>query len=268
MRIKILRKIIILISSALCAYLIYQILLQDIDVKFWIIMTLTNLLLILYNVMITFISTKDQAYPLGIAVKDEDEKENYLLVTRYHEAGHALLALICDFKPSEMNVFTVEEVMRTDSDILGNVTYSVDIPKIGHSALTIQQHIMVSLAGIIAEKIYLETSEYDITEYLCSGGHYDMDRAYELAQILHRFSFQQDYLTDSINQTPNILEAREEGIRAILHELEDETYSIVKEHFTLVELFAKEVEKTGTLTGQELIDMYNKYVESLGLDEE
>jgi ATP-dependent metalloprotease FtsH len=184
---------------------------------------------------------------LGIEKRHLMSQKQELAKTAYHEAGHAIIGYLLS-KDLKMDLYKLTMVPRGDA--LGRAYFVRPVDLLNYSQNQIEAHIMMVLAGGIAEKLFfgpdgtttgissdLETAKYFATVYV----NHAMDGDYSTTGEINSYS--------SEDEKSNL----SRKVSLLLEKLAKQTSIMVQENRDLIEKLGKFVMKVETVTYRQMV---------------
>lgn len=170
--------------------------------------------------------------------------------TAFHEAGHAVMALLSERGLKELTYLSV--VPREGS--LGTTYSYTDMESGNHTRITLLEEIRGWLGGRAAEEIK------NGTEGVSNGPSNDLRGATHYARMMvTRYGFGSRHPLVSWDANLDRNNSLREEIGAILDEQYQVTLAMLREHWLLVEQLVAAVMKKEEITGDEMRTIYEKY---------
>lgn len=180
--------------------------------------------------------------------RSSEEQSETLEIVAYHEAGHAVMNLLCGKPVARISI------MGMTSGV-GGVVFQADDDKAFHTKESIEHEVEILYAGRASEEIRFGR------EHITDGASNDITEATKLlVNYLTRFGFGEGLVDYSVLTSANVNDNTvPEKLGKLSTEFYEKTLSALKENYDKVEVLAKKLLEVKTLSGNEVQEMWEKF---------
>lgn len=182
--------------------------------------------------------------------RSSEEQKETLEIVAYHEAGHAIMNLLCGKPVARISI------MGMTSGV-GGAVFQSDDGKVFHTKESVEQDIMILYAGRASEEI--KFGKNNITD----GAGNDITEATKLlVNYLSRFGFDSEsgLLDYSMLESTGMQEDTKDRLKILSMEFYEKAVKRLQENYSSVESLAKMLLETKTLSGDEVKEFWEKKV--------
>ncbi len=213
------------------------------------------------------VSQKDLLESVEVVFAGKEKKEKLLTpkekkIVAYHEVGHALVAAL---QKNTLPIQRITIVPRT-SGALGYVWQVPEEEKQLESKIELQEEIVICLAGRAAEELKFES--------VTTGASNDIEKATNIARTMitmygmsEKFGMVQlegitgEYLDrrrvlNCSSETETLVDAE---VKNMIKEFYDKALTLLRDNMTTLEAIAEVLIEKENLTGQEFMELFEKY---------
>lgn len=180
--------------------------------------------------------------------RSSEEQSETLEIVAYHEAGHAVMNLLCGKPVARISI------MGMTSGV-GGVVFQADDDKAFQTKESIEHEVEILYAGRASEEIRFGR------EHITDGASNDITEATKLlVNYLTRFGFGEGLVDYSVLTSANVSDNTvPEKLGKLSAEFYEKTLSTLKENYGKVETLAKKLLEVKTLSGNEVQEMWEKF---------
>ena len=177
------------------------------------------------------------------SISKSEVNENDRTIVAYHEAGHAIVSLVCGLPISRASI-------KATTSGIGGAVFDEDNDSIFETKNTLKSRIMVAYGGRASEQIKFK----DVT----TGASNDITQATQLLKnYVGKYGFDKDFFglvdVEVIGQT-DLNDKFNDRLSFLSHSIFNNTVSLLTRNYTLVEKLANELLEKESLTGKQIND--------------